>query len=193
MRILEYKYCRHVFLRIWYIVSSIIGSIFLIGFGLYFRYPSIIGFTISVVPLLIYMILYHSNVIKSRKTSVLINVVLALIYAILLLTVAFISFFNKRNEDSKSGSYFNFMLSIAAMIYLISVGLYLDFMIKSIRIIKDLKEEKVDAREIAWIELKYIEWKWNLYTIKQINSTISLILHEWKVLFQEKLFQSFKW
>ena len=149
MRILEYKYCRHVFLRIWYIVSSIIGSIFLIGFGLYFRYPSIIGFTISVVPLLIYMILYHSNVIKSRKTSVLINVVLALIYAILLLTVAFISFFNKRNEDSKSGSYFNFMLSIAAMIYLISVGLYLDFMIKSIRIIKDLKEEKVDAREIA--------------------------------------------
>ena len=149
MKILDWKYCRYIGLRKWYIASSVVGSIFLVGFGLHFRCPSIIGFSISIIPLLIYLIIYHSNVIKSRKTSALIYLILALTYAVLLFAVAIIIFFNKRNADSKSGTYSNFMLSIAAMIYLISVGLYLYFMIKYIRSIRDLKEEKVNPGEIA--------------------------------------------
>ena len=127
--------------RGWVIVSLAVGFIFLfIGTAIHFGFPSIIGFIISNIPLLVYATIYSSGAIQSTKSAFLINVVLALTYALLLFIVAVVVFFHRTADNSTADSESNLILSIAAMIYLCSVGLYFYFMMKAFGYNKELKK-----------------------------------------------------
>lgn len=125
----------------WFFVLLIVGSTFLvIGISFHFGYPSVIGIIVASMPLLMYSLAHFSGIIQQASKTNLINVFFAFTYASMLLTVAVLVIFYRRDVNSILDVDSHAMLSIAAMITLNSVGLYLYFMVKAIMFNKETNE-----------------------------------------------------
>ena len=121
----------------------------IIGASFHFGYPSVIGIVITSMPLLMYSLAHYGGIIQQTSKTNLINVFLVFTYASILLTVVVLVIFYRRDANSDSNVDSQAMLSIAAMITLNSVGLYLYFMIKAIKFNKETKEDnKNEERDI---------------------------------------------
>ena len=147
--LLNKKYLSNEFTT-WFFVLLIVGSIFVvIGTSFHFGYPSVIGIVITSMPLLMYSLAHYGGIIQQATKTNLINVFLAITYASMLLTVAVLLIFYRRDVNCGSDVDSHAMLSIAAMITLNSVGLYLYFIAKAIMYNNETKEtNENDERDI---------------------------------------------
>ena len=134
----------------WFFVLLIVGSIFVvIGTSFHFDYPSVIGIVVTSIPLLMYSLAHYGGIIQQASKTNLINIFFTFIYASMLLTVAVLVIFYRSDVNSDSDVNSHAMLSIAAMITLNSVGLYLYFIVKAIMYNNETKEtNENDERDI---------------------------------------------
>ena len=101
------------------------------GTSQYFGYLSVIGIIISITPLMVYVFGQYKGVFQF-STPNLINVLLALTYAILLFVVSVLIFLSQDGDHWNSDANSSILLPIAAMIYLNSGALYVFFIAKAI-------------------------------------------------------------
>lgn len=106
----------------------------------YFGYSSVIGIVISLTPLLAYVFCQYKGAFQSGTPN-LINVLLALTYAILLLVVSVLISLRQDGDSSNLESDSNTFLPIAAMIYLNSGPLYVYIIVKAIMNYNGTKKE----------------------------------------------------
>ena len=119
------------------------------GTSQYFGYLSVIGIIISITPLMVYVFGQYKGFFQ-LITPNLINVLLALTYAILLFVVCVLISLSQDGDHSNLDSDSTILLPIAAMIYLNSGALYVYFIVKAIMNYPGTKKASNDE-EVKWV------------------------------------------